>query len=62
MIKDIAQVSMEDGDKQWHLFSQSILSICAGEAEVVKKHSNLVMNLVSWKTLNKIKCKMITFR
>lgn len=41
MMKDIAWVSMEDRDKQWHLFSQSILSVGAGRTEVVKKKTPL---------------------
>lgn len=64
MIKDIALVSMEDGDKQWHLFPQSILSVCAGKTKVVSKktHSNDLVNLVSWKSLNKMKFKMTIFK
>lgn len=27
---------MEDGDKQWHLFSQSILSVYVGRTEAVQ--------------------------
>lgn len=41
-MKDIAWVSMEDRDKQWHLFSQSILSVGAGRTEVVQKNTQMI--------------------
>lgn len=54
---------MEDEDKQWHLFSQGILFVYAGRTEVVQgNHLYDLVNWVSWKSPNKIKCKMTTLK